>query len=582
MPFASTVAVLVGRNNVGKSSIIDIFEFIKDASLDPNKAVQTRGADASHLVWGKSPNEEVDVVIDFDVPKELRETALQSLTAKHPTEPNGTGVVTRLTRENVVNSRFLTTLRYSLCFGHRFIESVTTTDPVAPARQYPLAERAGIQELFVTYWDSRNALWNHEGGEISLPPNHTSQTYNHKTIPPLLFADYGVKTDSEFAFTWLRDFFHSSYRSSPTRKPDHTRNITSTQTIENDGRNLADVLNAIRNNDDATFRAIEADLKQLVTGVDGLSTPTTGAMTTTRVREISGEKSLFFDLNQLSAGTVQLLVLLTQLHTRPKNSLVLLEEVESMLHPHAQATFYAILKGLSSAITILISTHSPIIASESRTDSLFLVKKQDGESSVHPYAENTSDEIIYEMGIRPSYNLEANTVVFVEGPFDVAVFRAWLDAAGICKTVHLIDSGGYSKIQFLANAKILRSRVVRTNVFAVVDGDTRRKGDYVAIKHALEIDDVRIFELATDNLEGILARADAIRAAFGSLTFEDGAIAAEPRELKSALNRVLRPVGGYTEENAAKIAAKIEPPAEWKKFFESVEAEDIGLSASSG
>src|SRR5436190_5089811 len=483
---SSPLAVFVGRNNTGKSSLLDIFEFIKHASSDGNAAVQARGSTASDLVWGHGADGDAQITLDFDVPSELREPAFQGLARIHPISPEGTGTVTRLKREDVGNSGFLKRLRYRLTFGERFDEAVFTTDPVNDKNQYPLASRSGAKELFVTYWDSRHALWNHDGSQITgLPANQTQQSYDRATIPNLLFRNYGVKTDSEFVFPWLHDFFQNVYHSVPIRRPDSVRDIKSTPHIDTDGRNLADVLNYLRNNEESVFQRIESGLSRLVDGIKTLSTPTVGATTTTRINEVLlGDRNASFDLKQMSSGTAQLLVLLTQLHTRTQNSLVLLEEIESMLHPHAQAEFFRILRLLSSGLTILVSTHSAVIASEVRIDSLFLLKKSEGESTVQPYEERVADEIIEEMGLRPSYNFEANTIVFVEGVFDRAVFKTWLDGLNLCNGVSLLDSGGYSKIQFATNAKILRSKAVRTKVFAVVDGDTRKKGDYSAIKNA--------------------------------------------------------------------------------------------------
>jgi hypothetical protein len=157
--FASPLVVLVGRNNTGKSSVLDIFEFIKQASINPSDAIQARSANVSNLLWGNSVDEEAEIILDFDVPNELRDPAVQSLAQKHPTDPSGTGAVARLKREDVINSPFLTTLRYRLRFGKHFVEAISTTDPVSHDIQYPLAERAGLRELMVTSWDSRNALW---------------------------------------------------------------------------------------------------------------------------------------------------------------------------------------------------------------------------------------------------------------------------------------------------------------------------------------------------------------------------------------------------------------------------------------
>ena len=125
MQFASPLVVLVGRNNTGKSSVLDIFEFIRQASINPSDAIQARGANVSNLLWGNSVDEEAEIILTFEVPNEPRDPAVQSLTQKHPTDPSGTGVRTRLKREDVINSPFLTTLRYRLRFGKHFVEGIS-------------------------------------------------------------------------------------------------------------------------------------------------------------------------------------------------------------------------------------------------------------------------------------------------------------------------------------------------------------------------------------------------------------------------------------------------------------------------
>src|SRR5215813_10266560 len=141
MQIGSPITVLVGRNNSGKSNVLDLFDFIKAASIDVSEAVKRRGANMRNLVWGNLPSEEAQITIDFDVPDELRQSAIGFISERHPTAPNGTGVGTRLTREAVANSPFLKTLRYELRFGQKFREAISTTHAVRTGDRYALAER---------------------------------------------------------------------------------------------------------------------------------------------------------------------------------------------------------------------------------------------------------------------------------------------------------------------------------------------------------------------------------------------------------------------------------------------------------
>src|SRR5437016_8223000 len=92
-----------------------------------------------------------------------------------------------------------------------------------------------------------------------------------------------------------------------------------------------------------------------------------------------------------------------------------------------------------------MSTHSSVIASETREDSLFLVKKRAGATQLERFTDKIADELVEEMGIRPLYNFESNTVLFVEGKFDEKVYTVWMKRYELRSS--LIESGGYSNVQ---------------------------------------------------------------------------------------------------------------------------------------
>ncbi len=370
----------------------------------------------------------------------------------------------------------------------------------------------------------------------------------------------------------------------PHRRSKDKCNITSAELLDAQGSELANVLHTLYNNRPEIFRLIEHDLKKLVDGIVSISPHIAQTQTTLRITENFGQLGPRpFYLSQTSAGTAQLLILLTQLHTAAANTLLLLEEMESLLHPRAQAELTRILRDASVERSVILSTHSPVIASETPSESLFIVRKAAGVTSVSQFNESLTDVLVEEMGIRPSFAFESNAVVFVEGTYDEAAFRIWLNARDLCARVKIVDSGGYSNIQFFANAKILRSKAVRVAVFAVVDGDTRAKGDYTQIKNALDVPKDHLFELNKPSLEHYLANSAGILAAFGTKIgrtaeqldseFSDKS----GDELKAVLTRVLRPVGGYTRDTAAQIASHVEPPGDLIAFFGKVDAADKQL-----
>ena len=568
----SRLAVFVGRNNTGKSAILDVFDFIHEAAADPRNAIQKRGTSLSDLIWRLAAEAPCQITLEFDVPEMLRDEALTGVASSKQEN-----LVTQLSVPDVKRSPFLRRLLYQVSFGPHFIERIKTSGPKSEEITFPLALFGGAS--LDPHKLQLNALWNYEPA-LKEPQYFVASRSNQPSagaLPKLLFGQQANEQNpAQFAINWVRDFFSLIYHSSPHRKSEESQQIKSATSINPDGSNLVQVLHTLHNNDKPVFQRIERDIARLVDGVESLSTPVDVNSTTTLIYQNFGSGDpLPFPIKQISAGTVQLLILLTQLHTQPQNGLILLEEMETMLHPSAQAEFARILRELASKLTIIMSTHSSVIASETREDSLFLVKKRAGATQLERFTAKIADELVEEMGIRPSYNFESNTVVFVEGKFDEKVYTVWMKRYELRSS--LIESGGYSNIQFYANAKILQRQAVRLEKFAVFDGDTVTRGDAKQAKKLLNLDENHVLDLDEANLEQILAQPGALVESFPSLHQSEEDIKAgfsevDRRSLKAALDSVLRTVGGYTADNAARLATFVDPPKKWVDFFRKVDA----------
>jgi hypothetical protein len=113
---------------------------------------------------------------------------------------------------------------------------------------------------------------------------------------------------------------------------------------------------------------------------------------------------------------------------------------------------------------------------------------------------------------------------------------------------------------------------LKPEAYAVVDGDTRNRGDYRKIKNALCVANDHILELPELNLEAYVADITAIRQAFPTITASNTEISEHLRdksgiELKRSLNRVLCEVGGY----AALIAANVPTPQTLLEFLKKID-----------
>src|SRR5438067_11496369 len=128
----SPLAVFVGRNNTGKSAILDVFDFIREAADNPINATQKRGTSLSDIIWRLADGAPCHMELRFDVPDVLRDQAIAELEAKK--QPN---LVTRLSTDQLRSSPFLRRLSYQVSFGPSFHEQIATANPVSDEIDFP-------------------------------------------------------------------------------------------------------------------------------------------------------------------------------------------------------------------------------------------------------------------------------------------------------------------------------------------------------------------------------------------------------------------------------------------------------------
>jgi putative ATP-dependent endonuclease of OLD family len=101
-----------------------------------------------------------------------------------------------------------------------------------------------------------------------------------------------------------------------------------------------------------------------------------------------------------------------------------IEEPETFLHPGAQRTLLESIKHISEFHQVIITTHSPVFASEIHNDNIIVASKEVNQS-VYKQAENVSAELLVdELGIRASDSiLLSKLLVFVEGSNDLRFWK---------------------------------------------------------------------------------------------------------------------------------------------------------------
>lgn len=571
----NNLALFMGRNNAGKSNILDSFKFIADAAVSFDHALASRGGKLAEIIFRKNERGRMEFAFDFVLPDEKRAALIRALFAPNQQTPP----------ETALASAFLSSLTLKIAVSDgQFSEELLVSNLRAESRPVPVfAVKGSAQGTLGTCGRLESLCANcaaelpFDSVALDLPPS-PAEPMRLRLAHPEGAEKYPVS--NELAALVAQQFTELQWVD-PLRRLPASSPIEGRVEILPDASNLPDVLHWLYNNKPKQFRQIESEVSRLVPQLGRLYTPTRRNSATLGLID-SQDEDLVYSMDQMSFGTRSLVAIVAKVVLTKPGAWVCVEEPETYLHPQAQLGLFDFIRRQSEQKRIYVATHSTFIAASCPIDSLFVVHRDEKNcTAASAVNENCVLGVIEQLGVKPSFSFEADAIVFVESAEAVPILDAWAKKFGFKINVQFIDMEGGATLHYYANARVALGKYVHTLVFAIFgnrpDGGARRR-----VAGRLQLTESQTAALDHPEIEGCLLDAKAIAKAFPSLTatgaeLEEalGRARAQPSP-KTALRDLLAQehLGDYTGALGARIAEALETiPAPIARLFQSIDAD---------
>ena len=323
------LTVFVGQNGAGKSNIIDVLRFTRDAlTHGSEQAIFERHGMSALKRWSpKGHNVDIDIEL--------------SISASHwygtygfciASEPRGKY---RIKREICSITTAQNSDSYEISDG-KIIQVDLQGSPSAAWLEQPLP----LNALFLSSIPIGNFYLIHD----------TIKNMGFYTIYPDLLRE--------------------------PQKPSNT------SPLDEKGQNLASVLREMKRSNEPSAAVISEALGKVIHGIHDFSVSQVGGYFIVRLHHGKVEAALALD--QESDGTLRMLGILTALYQIPSRTLLAIEEPELTIHPGALGVLCDSIKEASSFSQIMITTHSPDLMVHFTPESLRIVENPSGETFVGP------------------------------------------------------------------------------------------------------------------------------------------------------------------------------------------------------
>lgn len=357
--------ILIGPNASGKSTLLDVFGFLRDTlAEDVEEAIRKRATSLSEMVWQqKNIQHGFEVAVEANIPNQLRTNGYESVRYEVGIGLGDNGEIV-VRGENLwllssKDEKACSSMQRSL-----FPLEMDDSQPlVHPAGTKTLAGHRVIVRKAYTgndYFRSERTGWN--------------ITFR---LSPRRLALSGVPEDQErfpialwFRETLLRQVQILQLNSKVMRQPCPA---DAARTFQPDGSNLPIMVDRLKAAYPERFAWWQGHLQTILEDLENI-TIVERPEDRSRYLVLSYKSGLTIPAWMLSDGTMRLLALTLIAYLPPKERIFLIEEPENGVHPRA---IEAVHQAVSSVYEgqIFLATHSPLFMALAKTEQLLVFAK---------------------------------------------------------------------------------------------------------------------------------------------------------------------------------------------------------------
>jgi predicted ATPase len=426
------ISVLIGPNNFGKSNVIRALLWYRNmmkGDVAVKNLVHT-GERGSRLIFL--------IKIQFD--DRERERLLRLI------EPSSYNMIDSLRRSNLFR-----TLMHQVVFdsdGLLQLEDFWTSNYDENSRLPICGHSQQVHNLkgsTVDFWignDIRSTI-----SKMQHPGQVPSDTIKMRTVAGLRRAfNWDNLPRIEATIESMLKAYLSRWFWIPALRHTSTR-INPRQTSMGDpsGSDVLSVLFTISGENREEFDALTNEINKIIPELSRIAVPPRNDEITAVIHEPG---NVMAEMDDISSGLEQSIILVTLLLTYPSNSLVMIEEPEINLHASAQRSLFRLLKSLTvkKQCQFILTTHSTIFSRIASNISSFLVTKTEGNSTIMKLNEPMELQNLKQvMGHENTDFFGFNAVLIVEGQSEIEAMTIMSKALAIDlveRGIKIITIGG--------------------------------------------------------------------------------------------------------------------------------------------